>query len=240
MRIVLTLLVLCLAFGCKKKEDAKPAPAEAQDPDPAAGDSPPPPAMAKRAGNCPSTVLGAVTAVEVKDKDVVVTITSEDKDAVLAIQKRAAELVAEKKGQPPAAGGGHDQKGTHGGGQGLCPVHVPEGATASAAPTDNGVAITITPKDNPDALKAEVETRIAKAADWVKDNIRLAEQGNQGGVGGGRGEHGANHSGEGDGKGVERKGQAPAGGEHGGDGGGKGTGGGEGKGTGGGGSKNKK
>src|SRR4249919_3840835 len=42
--------------------------------------------MSKHAGNCPSTVLGSTTKAEVKGKDVVVTITSADKDAVTAIQ----------------------------------------------------------------------------------------------------------------------------------------------------------
>src|SRR5689334_14479726 len=36
--------------------------------------------MAKHAGNCPSTVLGSTTKAEVKGKDVVLSITSDDKD----------------------------------------------------------------------------------------------------------------------------------------------------------------
>jgi len=80
--------------------------------------------MSKKAGNCPSTVLGATTKAEVKGKDLILTITSKDKDAVAAIQKRTEELLADKKGGAGSPASGHDQKGTHGGSTGLCPVHV--------------------------------------------------------------------------------------------------------------------
>ena len=92
----------------------------------------------------------------------------------------------------------------------------------------DGVAVTITPKDKPDELKKDVDERITRADAWVKENIKPGDKGNMGGVGGGKGEHGANHSGEGDAKGLERK-------KSDGSGGGKGTGGGGGKGAGGGG-----
>jgi len=160
--------------------------------------------MAHRAGMCPSTVLGATTKSAIKGKAVVVTIESADKDAIAAIQKRADELIAEKK-TAPSTGGGHDMKGTHGGGQGLCPVYVPDGAKATAKHEAKGVMVTIVPKDKPDALAKEIEGRIAKAADWVKANVKPGDQQNQGGVGGGKGEDGSNHSGKGDGKGHERK-----------------------------------
>ena len=68
-----------------------------------------------------------------------------------------------------------------------------------------GVIVTITPKDKADELSREVEGRIAKAATWVKANVKDAPQGNQGGVGGGKGDDGSNHSGKGDGKGHQRK-----------------------------------
>ncbi|HEY5945873.1 MAG TPA: hypothetical protein VIV40_10305 [Kofleriaceae bacterium] len=184
--------------------------------------------MTKKAGNCPSTVLGSTTKADVKGKDVVVMITATDKDAIAAIQKRTDELLKEKKDGAGSDAGGHDQKGTHGGGTGICPVHVPDGATAKMKKEKNGASVTITPKDKPDELKKDIDERIAKADAWVKDNIKPGEKGNQGGVGGLKGEHGANHSGEGDSKGVERK-KTEAG-----SGGGKGTGGGGGKGTGGG------
>ena len=187
--------------------------------------------MTKRAGNCPSTVFGSTTKAELKGKDVVLTITSTDKDAIASIQRRADELLAEKKDGAGSAAGGHDQKGTHGGGAGICPVYMPEGATAKVKKEKNGVAITITPKDGVDALKTEIDARITKAAEWVKVNVQPGDKGNQGGVGGGKGEHGGTHSGEGDSKGVERK--AGSGADSGG-GGGKGTGGGGSKGTGGG------
>lgn len=257
MRIAIALLALGLATtGCKKKETT---PAEttgsaevgsgsdtgsamagsdtgsagSADEGSAAG-SGDANTMTKRAGNCPSTVLGAATKVEVKGKDVVLTITADDKDAVSTIQRRAEELIASKKAAAGATPGGHDQKGTHGGGAGICPVHTPEGATATAKNQKNGVTITITPKDNPDALKTDLEARIVKADEWMKANIQPGDKGNQGGVGGGKGEHGGTHSGEGDSKGVERKKAGGGGGADTGGGGGKGTGGGGSKGTGGG------
>ncbi len=187
--------------------------------------------MAHHAGNCPSTVLGSVTKAELKGKEVVVTITSDDADAVKGIQKRTDELLAPKKDAKPSMG--HDQKGAHGGGMGLCPVYVPEGAKVTGKHEKKGVMVTITPKDKPDALKTEIDARIQRAADWVKTNIKPGDKANEGGVGGGSGDDGMNHSGSGDAKGIERK-KAAAG-----SGGGKGTGGGGGKGTGGGGTKNK-
>lgn len=180
--------------------------------------------MAHRAGMCPSTVLGAKTTQAVKGKAVVVTIESADKDAIAAIQKRTDKLLAEKKAGP-ASGTVHDQKGAYGGSKGLCPVYVPEGARATGKHEAKGVVVTITPKDKPDELAKEIDARIARAADWVKANVKEGDKGNQGGVGGGTGEDGSNHSGKGDGKGQERK---KGGGS------GKGTGGGGGKGTGGG------
>lgn len=181
-----------------------------------------------RAGNCPSMVLGATTTSALKGKTVIVTIESSDADAIAAIQKRTDDLLADKKAiaadGSAATGAGHNQKGGHGGGQGLCPVYVPDGATATAKHQPKGVVVTIAPKDKADALSHEVEARITKASAWVKANIQDASQGNQGGVGGGKGEDGSNHSGKGDGKGHLRKGS----------GGGAGTGGGGGAGTGGG------
>jgi hypothetical protein len=180
--------------------------------------------MAHRAGMCPSTVLGAKTTQAVKGKAVVVTVESSDKDAIAAIQKRTDKLLAEKKAGP-ASGTVHDQKGAYGGAKGLCPVHVPEGASATAKHEAKGVVVTITPKGKPDELAKEIDTRIARASDWVKANVKEGDKGNQGGVGGGTGKDGSNLSGKGDGKGQERKK---------GGGGGKGTGGGGGQGAGGG------
>ena len=186
-------------------------------------------AMAHKAGMCPSTVLGATTKEAVKGKAVVVTIESTDPDAIAAIKRRTDELLAEKK-SAKVASMAHDQKGAHGGGVGLCPVHIPEGAKATAKHRAKGVVVTITPKDKPDELAKDIDARIARAADWVAANVKPGDKGNQGGVGGGKGEDGSNHSGKGDGKGHERK-------KGSGGGGGKGTGGGGGAGTGGGASK---
>jgi hypothetical protein len=182
-------------------------------------------AMAHKAGMCPSTVLGATTKEAVKGKAVVVTIESTDPDAIAAIKRRTDELLAEKK-TAKAPSMAHDQKGAHGGGVGLCPVYVPDGAKATKKHEAKGVIVTITPKDKPDELAKEIDARIARAAEWVAANVKPGDKGNQGGVGGGKGEDGSNHSGKGDGKGHERKK---------GGGGGKGTGGGGGAGTGGGG-----
>jgi hypothetical protein len=189
--------------------------------------------MQNKGGNCPSLVSGATTKAELKDGKVILTISAADKDAIAAIQKRTEELLkAKAEGGAGGEGSGtaHDQKGTHGGGMGLCPVHVQEGGKAEAKNDAAGVVVTLTPKNNADAYKAEIDSRIAKAAEWAKANVQEGDKGTQGGVGGGSGGHGMNHSGEGDGKGQERKGGD-------GKGGGAGTGGGGGMGTGGGGGK---
>ena len=188
--------------------------------------------MAHHAGNCPATVLGATATAAVKGKDVVVTIKATDKDAVKAIQTRTDALVKQIAAPGHEPGTTHDQKGTHGGSMGLCPIHVPDGGTAKAKHEKDGVVVTITPKDNVDALKTDIDGRIQKAADWVKANIQPGDKGNMGGVGGGKADEGMNHSGKGDGKGMERK-------KGDGKGGGAGTGGGGGKGTGGGSAQNK-
>jgi hypothetical protein len=174
-------------------------------------------------------VLGATTTSALKGKVVVVTIESGDPDAIAAIQKRTDELLAEKKTVVPNAGGGHDQKGSHGGSAGLCPVHVPDGAKATAKHEPKGVVVTITPLDKADALAADITGRITKAADWVKANVKEASQENQGGVGGGKGDDGSNHKGKGDGKGQQRKTGGTGGGKGAGGGGGTGDGGGSGK-----------
>jgi hypothetical protein len=235
MRIAIALLALALTIpGCKKKEDKPTDPSATGSaaiepgtgtPGGTAGDAT---TMNKKAGNCPSTVFGAVTTAELKGSDVVVTITSEDKDAVMSIQRRTDELIGEKR-ETTTAGGGHDGKGTHGGAKGICPVYVPEGGTATSAKVDKGVTVTITPKDKVAELKQEIDGRITRSAEWTAANVKAGEQGTQGGVGGGRGEHGGNHSGQGDSKGVERKDGGGGAGGHGGGGGGGGTGGGGGE-----------
>src|SRR5262245_13200930 len=132
--------------------------------------------MAHRAGMCPSTVLSAKTTQSVKGKAGGVTIESSDKDAIAAIQKRTDELLAEKK-TGPASGTVHNQKGSYGGGKGLCPVYVPDGASANGKHDAKGVVVTITPKDKPDELSKEIDTRIARASDWVKSNVKDADKG---------------------------------------------------------------
>lgn len=162
--------------------------------------------MVHHAGNCPSAVLGAVTTAEVKAKAVVITVSSKDKDAIAAIQKRADEML--KVRADGKLGEAHDRQGSHGGKSGMCPIVIPDGAKAAAKHDKAGVVATITPTDKVDELKAEVDRRIAKAAEWVKANIEAGDQGNTGGVGGGKGKDGSNHSGKGDGKGRDRKASA--------------------------------
>ena len=86
----------------------------------------------------------------------------------------------------------------------MCPIVIPEGAKATAKNDKAGVVVTIAPTENVEELKQEIDRRIAKAAEWVKATIKTGEQGNTGGVGGGQGKDGSNHSGKGDGKGRER------------------------------------
>lgn len=189
-------------------------------------------AMAHHAGNCPSAVFGSITSAALKGKTVVVTIKSDDKDAIAAIQKRTDEML--KGHHDGKSGDAHDRQGSHGGKDGMCPIFIPEGGKATAKRDKTGVAVTITPVDKVDDLKAEIDQRIARVTDWVKANIQAGDKGNEGGVGGGKGRDGSNHSGKGDGKGQERKADQKKAGSGGG--GAAGTGGGGGAGTGGGGS----
>lgn len=248
-----TVLALASTTACKKKPKEQPAPAATPDAATMAGSdnmgsagsgsdmmgsagsgsdagsgSGGEQAMSNQAGNCPSTVFGATTTAEVKGKDVVLTISATDKDAIAAIQTRTAALLKEKA--DGSKGSAHDQKGTVGGGKGICPVHFGDGGKGTSKKDAKGVVITITTADAA-ALKTTIDERITKAADWVKANVKEGDKGNTGGVGGGKGGHGQNHSGEGDSKGKERKND--------GKGGGAGTGGGGGKGTGGGSAANK-
>lgn len=184
---------------------------------------------ANRAGNCPSTVAGSTTTATLEKDVIIVKVTSTDKESTDAIRKRTEELLKEKVDRTGQSGTGHDQKGTHGGALGICPVYVPGGATATSATIDGGSEVRITVKEGKiEDLKKIVDERIPKAAEWVKAQVKEGP-GGAGGTGGGAGEHGSNHSGDGDGKGKD-------GGSGGGDGkgGGAGTGGGGGKGTGGG------
>jgi hypothetical protein len=212
MRIAMTLLALALSVSACKKKEAVPAGSAGSGSGAAmagsdmgsgsaamagsdmgsgsaamagsgSGDAT---TMAKKAGNCPSTVFGSTTKAELTGKDVVVTITSDDKDAIASIQRRADDLLAEKKDNA-AGGGGHDSKGTHGGASGICPVYVPEGATAAVKKDAKGAVVTITAKDKPEDLKKEIDDRITKAAEWTKANVKEGDKGTQGGVGGGKG-----------------------------------------------------
>lgn len=188
--------------------------------------TPPPPAgatvdttnMAHKAGNCPSTVAGATTTMDVsKDgKSIVVTIASKDKDGVWAIQTRAKHL-AEVQDAPDTKVE-HTGKGTGGGTGGVCPI-VTHDTKVAVDKTADGVKVTMTPKGTltMDALKADVDQRIKKSATLTEEVVKPAADGagkGAAGTGGGAGKHGGNRTGKGDGSGPRTGG-----------GGGKGTGG---------------
>ncbi len=238
--ISLLFMITVAAAGCKKKEadkvpDPVPAAMDAAAPADAAPADAAAPAgdaggdagekMSKRGGNCPSMVAGVTTTATADAKTVTVTVVASDADAIASIQKRSGELLAEK--EDPAAGKVHDQKGTYGGSMGLCPVGT-NGATAKMEKTAKGVTIVLTPAEGVSVadLKAKVDERIKGAAEYVAANIKpaSADEGNGGAVGGGKGDHGSNHSGKGDGQG--KKGDGKGKGDATGGGGGAGTGGG--------------
>jgi hypothetical protein len=225
------IVVLALALaapGCKKQEPSPTGTGSGS----AAGN----PAKPHHAGNCPSTVAHSATAAALDGSNVAVTITSDDQDAIVAVQKRADELLAGRMEHHTDVDTEHKQNGEHGGAIGMCPVYIPEGATATATHVAKGVVVSIAAKD-PAALKTEIDGRIQRAADWAKANIPAGDKGTGGGVGGGKNNEGMNHSGKGDGKGLERKhGDGGGGGMGSGGGGGMGSGGGGGNGSGGGGS----
>jgi hypothetical protein len=164
-------------------------------------------AFTHHAGNCPSTVFGATTKDELKAGKIIVTISATDKEAIATIQKRADELLKDKADNlaPGSTTSHHDQKGTHGGGMGMCPIFVPEGANAVAQHDAKGVVVTITPaaSDKPADFKGIVDARITKASEWLKANVK-GGAGNEGGVGPGDGPDSGNHTGKGDGKGKQR------------------------------------
>ena len=146
-----------------------------------------PTAMSHHAEHCPSMIHGATTTAKLDGKSVLVTITSDDQAVASKIQTRADQLLKDKAvaklaGEVPTPG--HAQNGTHGGGIGICPVHVPEGATAKSTTLANGVAVKITPKSGLDDLHKEIEQRIARATDWMKSH---GDDGGGGGTGGGGG-----------------------------------------------------
>ena len=193
------------------------------------------PTMAHKAGMCPSTVFGSTTKDEVKGKAIVVTITADDPLAIAAIQKRGDEVTKERADnlKPGTTADVHDQKGTHGGSKGLCPIYVPEGGKMDLKKDAKGIVVTLTPKDKVDELKTVIDERIKKASDWMTSHVQSGDKGH-GGVGGGSGNDGMNRSGMGDGQGKQRHTGSASGGAGTGGGGGMGTGGGGGHGTGGG------
>jgi hypothetical protein len=222
MHIAVLVLVVA-ALGCKKKETSSTGTGS--------GSAVANPAKPHHAGNCPSTVAHSTTAAAMDGSNVAVTVTSDDHDAIAAIQKRADELLAGRLEHHAETESDHKQNGEHGGAGGMCPVYIPEGATATAKHVDNGAVVSIAAKD-PAALKTEIDGRIQRAADWAKANIPAGDKGTGGGVGGGKNNEGMNHSGKGDGKGIERKhGDGQGGGMGSGGGGGSGTGGGGGSGS---------
>ncbi len=143
-----------------------------------------------RTANCPSTIAHSSTKAELKGRAITLEIAADskdDKDTIAEIQRRTEELLKDRAAKLAGVGStsGHDQHGTHGGGIGICPVHVVEGASATWKREAKGVSITITPKDVAAAqtLKSDIDKRIVSAKDWVK----LGHGGNGDGNGGGGG-----------------------------------------------------
>ncbi|HTJ45102.1 MAG TPA: hypothetical protein VL463_23510 [Kofleriaceae bacterium] len=170
----------------------------------------PPPAidtanMAHKAGNCPSTVAGAATTMELaKDgKGVVLAIASKEKDAVWAIQTRAKHLLEVQNA--PDSKVEHTGKGTGGGSGGVCPV-VTKDTKVTVENTTDGVKVTLVPtgKLTIDALQADVDQRIKKSATLTEEVVSTPPAGSgksEAGTGGGAGKHGGNRTGKGDGSG---------------------------------------
>lgn len=169
------------------------------------------PGMSNKAGNCPSAVTGAVSAVTndpAKPEVVMLSITAKDAAATTTIRSRASHLV-EVQGAPDAEVK-HGGEGTGGGG-GMCPVVTEKDVKIESAEIEGGVKVTMTPSGalTAAALTEEVTKRIAKLEQWRAEAIKPTDaSGGGGGAGGGKGEHGGNHSGDGDGKGKDEK-QAP-------------------------------
>jgi hypothetical protein len=191
-RFVVSVLVVA-ALGCKKHEsDSGGSGSGSSD------------AMPHHMGNCPSTVSHSTTTAAIDGSNVLVTISSDDPEAILAIQKRTDELLEGRKEHHSDVVTAHQQNGEHGGGMGRCPVYIPEGATATSARATNGAVVTIAATDA-QSLKTEIDGRIQRAADWMKANIPAGDKGTQGGTGGGKNDEGMNRSGKGDGLGIERR-----------------------------------
>lgn len=166
-----------------------------------------------KAGNCPSAVAGAVTAIvpDGKAGAVVLTITAPDAAQTETIRKRTSHLV-EVQGAPDAEVK-HSGEGTGGSTVGKCPVVTAKDVQLASENVDGGVKVTLTPSGatTVDALTKDVTDRIAKIGEW-KDFKPTDTSGGGGGAGGGAGKHGGNHSGDGDGKGKEKTappGEAP-------------------------------
>jgi hypothetical protein len=201
--VCIAVLVLVAALGCKKHESDSTGTASGSAP---IGSSSEKPHHEKphHAGNCPSTVAHSTTSSAIDGTNVLVTITSDDQEAIAAIQKRTDELLMGRTAHHDGSDTQHLQNGEHGGGMGMCPVYIPAGATATSKQQQKGVVVSITSQD-PAALKSEIDGRIQRVTDWVNANIPSGEKGTQGGLGGGKNDEGMNHSGKGDGKGMERK-----------------------------------
>ena len=163
--------------------------------------------LTNKAGNCPSAVLGATTAI-VDDAaaagKLVLSITAKNDAATATIRKRVAHLI-EVQGAPDAEVK-HSGDGTGGGGIGICPVLTTKDAKLSAVDVEGGSKVTLEPQGGAtlEALRKEVEARVTKTSDWTQANITgTSTSGGGGGTGGGKGDHGGNHSGKGTGTGKE-------------------------------------
>lgn len=164
-------------------------------------------AMSNKAGNCPSSVVGARSEL-IEDKTipnaVVLSITAGDAAAVSTIRSRTSHLVAVQSA--PDAQIKHSGEGT-GGGAGMCPVITSKDVTIASSEIPDGVKVVLTPTGATSAqdLAREVVGRIDQINAFRTKPADKAAGGGSDGDGGGSGDHGGNHSGEGDGKGRERE-----------------------------------
>jgi TusA-related sulfurtransferase len=165
-------------FACSKPK-ADPVTAAPAPPPPAAPVAAAPPAEPTPAtpsgkmAHCPSTVVGANTAIEDTPGGIALTVTAAEESAVKEIRARAAFLGA--SAQNDATPIGHNGTGEGGGIFGRCPVVM----------RNTKVAVT----DVKGGSKLVVASRDAKEQDWLRreSRSRLAEIGSPGSVGAGVG-----------------------------------------------------